>query len=94
MKTCKECGRCAPVSEFSYPSARGIRFRSQCRACFRIANAAAVAASKARRAQGIAPQPRTNPDAWPTPQPFIPPTDFLLMGEPDRSVALVWRVAA
>jgi hypothetical protein len=85
-KTCVDCFVVLAVTDFPIQHSRDTPYRSKaCPECTRARHAAAMSRYRARRrAMRRAVEGR--------PKPFVPPVDFLSMGEADRSAALVWSL--
>lgn len=83
-KHCRKCGQCKALSQYERITAG--KYRNECKPCRNLYNAAMQAKCRERKRLGVLPE---QPD-----RSYVPPTDFLCMGEPDRSVALTWRIAA
>jgi hypothetical protein len=83
QKRCVDCLQWHPLAEFGFRRERGIPYTT-CGTCRRARWIAARQRWRIRQlGEMLEPQPVTY---------MSPPTDFLDMGEPDRSVALRWGV--
>jgi ssDNA-binding Zn-finger/Zn-ribbon topoisomerase 1 len=89
-KTCVDCLIVLPLHEFPKKWGRSKDapyHASTCPQCHKRRNAAAKQRIRERKRLGI-----RLVDTMPAARPYVPPTDFLPMGEADRGVVLRWSV--
>lgn len=93
-KTCVGCGVCMPLADFPMRDA-GSRRDSRCEPCRKRYWREAHDRSRLRRGKRVGvlkPRVVNLAPSMPAARPFVPPADFLPMGEADRSVVLRWSV--